>query len=333
MKNIIFKSNILDVFTNEIYPAQITIEHGYIKGVKSLGNDFNQNELDFQGILTPGFIDAHIHIESTMLTPSNFAKAVLPYGTTSVIADPHEIANVQGNKGIEFMIKNGEKVPFDFYFSAPSCVPATNFENSGFSIDSTAIDEIMKKDEIVALGEVMNYFGVINHDEELISKLKIAKKHNKPIDGHAPMLTGEMLEKYMGIYISTDHESVSFNEAIEKKKLGMKIMVREGSSAKNMDALLNINDRILLCSSQDSFGSVSVDDFQTMLKNPIFDFLVTDDKDPQDLKKGHLNLLIKKAISLGIDPIEVIKMVTINPATHYNLNSGSISENKIANFV
>ena len=324
----------MDVRKSEVYPAEILIENGYFKKVTPLANDLGTDlQLDFEGILVPGFIDAHIHIESSLLAPTNFAKAVVPFGTTSVIADPHEIANVCGVEGIKFMIEDGKEVPFDFYFSAPSCVPATEFETSGACVDSVAIEELMKEDEIIALGEVMNYVGVINQDKELIAKLEIAKKYKKPIDGHAPGLSGEDLEKYIMGYVSTDHECISFEEAIFKKELGMKIMVREGSSAKNMEALFNIKDRINLHSKQDFFGSVSVSDFEDILKNPIFDFLVTDDKDPKDLQKGHLNILIKKAIGLGIDPIEAIKMVTINPAIHYNLNSGEIATGKIANFV
>lgn len=340
------KANILDVFTNEIYPSEISIEDGYIVSVNPISNLENDGvELDFDGILVPGFIDAHIHIESSLLTPSNFAKAVVPFGTTSVIADPHEIANVAGIEGVEFMIDDASKVPFDFYFSAPSCVPATNFETSGACLDSLAIEELLKMDEVVSLGEVMNFVGVINNDKDVIDKLKVAKKYNIPIDGHAPLLSGADLEKYINVFLdddfdnknliqgpSTDHESISFDEAIEKKKLGMKIMVREGSSAKNMEALFNIKDRIGLCSNQDFFGAVSVDDFGEILKNPIFDFLVTDDKEPNDLKDGHLNVLIKKAIFLGIDHIEAIKMVTINPAKHYNLNSGAIEVGRKANF-
>jgi len=343
------KTNILDFEDNEIYPAEVSIENGYFKKIIPLKYDV---ELDFDGIMIPGFIDAHIHIESSLLTPSNFAKAVVPFGTTSVIADPHEIANISGIEGIDFMIDDASHVPFDFYFSAPSCVPATDFETNGASLDSVAIEKLMAKDEIVALGEMMNFVGVIARDEDIINKIKIDIKFNKPIDGHAPILSNEDLEKYVNVFdddtinnlgddieishtptISTDHESVSFDEAIEKKKLGMKIMVREGSSAKNMEALFSISNRISLCSNQDFFGSVPVSDFEIVLKNPIFDFLVSDDKDSNDLIEGHLNLLIKKAISFGIDSIEAIKMVTINPANHYNLNSGAIEEGKYANFV
>lgn len=331
-----FKSKILDLNTNEVYPAEIAIENGFFKEITPIAKSqgLENLKLDFEGIIVPGFIDAHIHIESTMLTPSNFAEAVLPLGTTSVIADPHEIANVLGIKGIDFMIKDGKTVPFDFYYSAPSCVPSTSFETSGSSITPSDIEELMKKEEIVALGEVMNYVGVINEDPEIMEKIKIAKNHKKPIDGHAPQLLGEDLKKYVDILsFGTDHECTSFNEAIEKKNLGMKIMVREGSSAKDMESLFNIKDRIELFSNQDFFGTISSDDFGAILKNPIFDFLVSDDKDPDDLIKGHLDLLIKKAVDFGIDPIEAIKMITKNPAEHYNLNSGEIANGKIANFV
>ncbi|RBQ24112.1 Adenine deaminase [Candidatus Methanobinarius endosymbioticus] len=367
------KTNILDVFTNEIYPVEITIKNGYIHNIEDIPSDVFEFEkdLDFEGILVPGFIDAHIHIESSLLTPSNFASAVVPFGTTSVVADPHEIANVCGLKGIDFMIEDASKIPFDFYFSAPSCVPATDFETNGAYLDNLAMDKLLSRDEIVALGEVMDFVGVINRNKSIIDKLNIVKKYNKPIDGHAPLLSGENLEKYVNVfeknntidenhnndvtnhekssinefedindvensvitdYISTDHESVSFEEAIEKKNLGMKIMVRQGSSAKNMNSLFNIKDKISLFSNQDFFGTVSGSDFEEVFKNPIFDFLVSDDKEPNELKEGHLDILVKKAINFGIDIIEAIKMVTINPAKHYNLNSGSITIGKKANF-
>ncbi|MDR2831114.1 MAG: adenine deaminase [Methanobrevibacter sp.] len=312
ISNKLIKANILDLSINEVYPANLVIEDGVFKQVIPISN---KEELDFEGILVPGFIDSHIHIESTLLTPSSFAEAVLPLGTCSVIADPHEIANVLGVKGIQFMIDDGNEVPFDFYFMAPSSVPATTFESSGAVVDEKDIANLLKKDEIIGLGEVMNFQGVINHESSIIDKLKIAKSLNKPIDGHAPKLSGDDLKKYLNwdddletCFISTCHESSSFDEATQKKNLGMKIMVREGSSAKNMEDLL-------------------------ISTHPIFDFLVTDDISPEDLIKGHLNLLVRKAIELGVDEYEAIKMVTLNPAKHYNLNSGLIAKDKIANFI
>ncbi len=324
------KANILDLTNEEIYPAEIIIKNGIISKLNKLNS---KDSLDYEGILVPGFIDSHIHIESTMLSPANFAKAVLPYGTTSVIADPHEIANVLGIPGVKFMIQNGESVPFDFYFSAPSCVPATNFETNGAVLDVKDIEELFTIPNVICLGEMMNFPGVVNDDFNVLEKLNLANKLGVPIDGHAPLLTGENLRKYVSTGISTDHECSSFNEAIEKKMLGVKIMVREGSSAKNMDALLNIKDRINYWTKESKFGNISVNDYEKLLKHPIFDFLVSDDKDPIDLKNGHLDKLIKKTISYDIDPIEAIKMVTLNPAKYYNLNSGEIAEGKKANLV
>lgn len=324
------KANILDLTNEEIYPAEIIIKNGIISKLNKLNS---KDSLDYEGILVPGFIDSHIHIESTMLSPANFAKAVLPYGTTSVIADPHEIANVLGIPGVKFMIQNGESVPFDFYFSAPSCVPATNFETNGAVLDVKDIEELFTIPNVICLGEMMNFPGVVNDDFNVLEKLNLANKLGVPIDGHAPLLTGENLKKYVSTGISTDHECSSFNEAIEKKMLGVKIMVREGSSAKNMDALLNIKDRINYWTKESKFGNISVNDYEKLLKHPIFDFLVSDDKDPIDLKNGHLDKLIKKTISYDIDPIEAIKMVTLNPAKYYNLNSGEIAEGKKANLV
>ncbi|MDR1819941.1 MAG: amidohydrolase family protein [Methanobrevibacter sp.] len=365
-----FKAKIMDLEENDVYPAYIVVEDNIFKEVTPISL---REELDFEGVIVPGYIDSHIHIESTFLTPSSFAEAVLPLGTCSVIADPHEVANVLGVEGIQFMIDDGNEVPFDFYFTAPSSVPATEFESSGAVIDGEDIKNLLKKDEIVGLGEVMNFSGVTNRDPSIISKLKIAKSLNKPIDGHSPQLGGNDLKKYFywnddfedsnstegykdsidvdnnaitnhtnqsscntintNTTISTDHESSSFDEAIEKKSLGMKIMVREGSSAKNMESLFDLKKRLELLSNQDFLGKISADDFGSVLTNPIFDFLVTDDISPEDLIKGHLNTLVKKAIELGIDKYEAIKMVTLNPSNHYNLNSGLIAKGRIANFI
>ena len=325
-----FKVNILDFDVDEIYPAEVSIVDDLISDVQKLDGDVS---LDFDGVLVPGFIDSHVHIESTMLSPSNFAKSVIPHGTTSVVADAHEIVNVLGKEGMDFMIEDGSSVPFDFYFSAPSCVPATVFETNGAVFDADDIEELFKHPKVICLGEMMNFPGVIAGDEEVIRKLDVAKELGFPIDGHAPLVSGEDLEKYVSYGISTDHECSNFNEAIEKKKLGVKIMVREGSSAKDMDALLNINDRVEYWTKESEFGNITVEEYKKLLKHPIFDFLVTDDKNPKDLQKGHLNTLIKKARTKDIDPIEAIKMVTINPAKHYKLNSGEIKKGKKANLL
>lgn len=322
----------LDVITDSIYPARISVEGGFFKEIVPIVvND--DSELDISGIILPGFIDSHIHIESTMLTPAQFAKLTVRFGTTSVVCDPHEIANVAGTDGIDFMIENSKSVPFNFYFSIPSCVPATCFETSGAILDSETIGELLKKDEAVALGEMMNFPGVINEDGEVLAKLEKAKELGKPIDGHAPLLSGKDLDKYIAEHISTDHECSNFAEAIEKKEKGMKIMVREGSSAKNMEALFDFSDRLDYWKNHESFGKMPNEVLEKRIHLPIFDFIVSDDKHTTDLIKGHLNESIKKAIDLEISPISAIEMVTVNPSTHYNLNTGAIVKGMQADYV
>lgn len=322
----------LDVITDSIYPARISVEGGFFKEIVPIViND--DSELDISGIILPGFIDSHIHIESTMLTPAQFAKLAVRFGTTSVVCDPHEIANVAGTDGIYFMIENSKSVPFNFYFSIPSCVPATCFETSGAILDSETIGELLKKDEAVALGEMMNFPGVINGDGEVLAKLEKAKELGKPIDGHAPLLSGKDLDKYIAEHISTDHECSNFAEAIEKKEKGMKIMVREGSSAKNMEALFDFSDRLDYWKNHESFGKMPNEVLEKRIHLPIFDFIVSDDKHTTDLIKGHLNESIKKAIDLEISPISAIEMVTVNPSTHYNLNIGAIVKGMQADYV
>lgn len=327
-----FSAYMLDVITDSIYPARISVEGGFFKEIVPIViND--DSELDISGIILPGFIDSHIHIESTMLTPAQFAKLAVRFGTTSVVCDPHEIANVAGTDGIDFMIENSKSVPFNFYFSIPSCVPATCFETSGAILDSETIGELLKKDEAVALGEMMNFPGVINGDGEVLAKLEKAKELGKPIDGHAPLLSGKDLDKYIAEHISTDHECSNFAEAIEKKEKGMKIMVREGSSAKNMEALFDFSDRLDYWKNHESFGKMPNEVLEKRIHLPIFDFIVSDDKHTTDLIKGHLNESIKKAIDLEVSPISAIEMVTVNPSTHYNLNTGVIVKGMQADYV
>ncbi len=292
------KGNLLNVFTGEIYPAEISFENGLIKCVKPVKEDFKD-------IILPGFIDAHIHIESSMLTPSRFAEVVVPHGTTSVVADPHEIANVMGTAGIEYMMQDAASVPLNVFFTTPSCVPTTSFETSGAVINSQNVDRLLDMDNMVALGEMMNFPGVLANDKEVHLKIAAAKKHRKPVDGHAPLLSGEELCKYIAAGISTDHECTTREEVIEKRRLGMKVMLRQGSSARNLKDLIGAGG----------------------------DFIVSDDKHPEDLIKGHVNLMLKEAINLGIDPIEAVKMVTINPTNHYNLNNGLIAPGRAADLV
>lgn len=327
-----FTTYILDVLSDSVYPARITIEDGIFKEITPIQLT-EETKIDIEGLMLPGFIDSHIHIESSMLTPAQFAKIAVKHGTTSVVSDPHEIANVLGVEGIEFMIENANTVPLNFYYTAPSCVPATSFETSGYVLDSSDIELLLQKDEIVALGEMMNFPGVINGDPEVIRKLELSRKYGKPIDGHAPLLSGKELDKYMEQYIITDHECSNFSEAIEKKQKGMKIMVRDGSSAKNMEALFDFSERIEHLKNQDSFGIIPTEVLDRRIHSPIFDFIVSDDKHPNDLIHGHLNKSVKKAADLGIDVIKAIEMVTINPAAHYGIDAGVIVTGAKADFI
>ena len=327
-----FTSYIYDVVSHTSRPVRISIENGIFTKVVPI-TVTEKDQVDVRGLVIPGFIDSHIHIESSMITPAQFARIAVRHGTTSVVCDPHEIANVLGIDGIELMIKNANEVPFNFFFTAPSCVPATTFETSGAILNSSDIEYLLKKDEIVALGEMMNFPGVINGDEEVLKKLDLARKYGKPIDGHAPLLSNENLDKYLAQGISTDHECTNILEAIEKKLKGMKIMVRDGSSAMNMEGLFNIDEGNLLIKNPSSWDLIYRDIFERKIFSPIFDFIVSDDKHPNDLIKGHLNLSIKKAVDLGIDILKAIDMVTINPAYHYNLNCGAIVEGAKADFI
>ncbi|MBE6511649.1 MAG: adenine deaminase [Methanobrevibacter olleyae] len=332
--DLIITAKILNVEFGEVYPAEIVIEDGLFKEVIPIITDDEEDlELDYEGILIPGFIDSHIHIESSRLTPSNFAKAVLPFGTTSVVADPHEIANVLGIDGINWMVEDGKKAPFDFYYAVPSCVPATSFESSGAELTSSDIGELLKRDEMVALGEMMDIPAIIAEDEEVLKKIEAAHEIGKPIDGHAPLLSGEDLEKYISYGITTDHECTSFKEAIEKAKLGMEIMVREGSSGKDMDALLNYDDRLNYLIEEEMAGRIVVETIDDAMAVPPFGLLVCDDIVAEELSEGHMDKVIKKAISLKINPKEAIKMATFNPAEHYGLNCGAIETDRIANFL
>ena len=292
------RGNLVNPFTEEIYPAEIELRDGMIECVRQIEGNFNQ-------YILPGFIDAHIHIESSMLTPSRFAEVVVPHGTTSVVSDPHEIANVMGTRGVTYMIKDASTVPLNVFFTAPSCVPATPFESSGAVIGSKEIDELLKDEKMVALGEMMNFPGVLSDDPEVMAKITAAKNHGKPVDGHAPLLTGNDLCKYISAGISTDHECTLKEEVIEKRKLGMKVMLRQGSSAKNLEDLVGAGG----------------------------DFIISDDKHPEDLLNGHVDLMLKEAVELGEDPVKALKMVTINPAAHYNLNTGLIAPGKPADMV
>ena len=331
-----FTAYMLDVVSDTIYPARITIEDGLFKEVTPITvSEKDIVKIDVKGLMLPGFIDSdsHIHIESSMVTPAQFAKIAVRHGTTAVVCDPHEIANVLGIEGVEAMIENAKQVPFNFFFTAPSCVPATGFETSGAVLDSSDIEYLLKKEEIVALGEMMNFPGVINGDEEVHKKLEFARKIGKPIDGHAPLVTRDDLDKYLAAGISTDHECSNVIEALEKKIKGMKIMVRDGSSATDMEGLFDIEEAGKDLDFSGPMGPMFRDIFERKIYSPLFDFIVSDDKHPNDLINGHLNKSINKAVGLGIDLIKAINMVTINPAYHYNLNCGAIVPGAKADFI
>lgn len=298
--------NLVDVWTQQIYPATILVENGIISSIHPNGQTINQA---FSYIL-PGFIDSHVHIESSMLIPSEFAKLAVVHGTVATISDPHEIANVCGMQGVEFMIENGKQVPFKFYFGAPSCVPATTFETAGDALNSKDVEALLQKPEIKYLSEMMNFPGVLHGDEEVMLKIAAAKKQNKPVDGHAPGLRGTDARKYIEAGISTDHECFTSEEAEEKLKYGMHILIREGSAAKNFEALISLlndyPDKIMFCS---------------------------DDKHPDSLVAGHINQLCARAIAKGIDIFKVLKAACVNPVLHYKLEAGLLRVGDAADFI
>lgn len=295
--------NIVDVVGNRIFRGTIRVENGRI--VEVAGSAAPSGPY-----ILPGLIDAHVHIESSMLIPSEFARMAVVHGTVAAVSDPHEIANIMGIEGVKFMIRNGMKVPFKFYFGAPSCVPATIFETSGATLDSGKIEELFRSENIRYLSEMMNYPGVLFNDPAVMLKIEMARKYHKPVDGHAPGLRGEQLKKYIAAGISTDHECFSMEEALEKIEYGMKILIREGSAAKNFDTLSDLigtfNEMTMLCS---------------------------DDKHPDDLMDGHINLLVKRGIEKGYNPLKVIRSCTLNPVKHYHLDVGLLQKNDPADFI
>lgn len=258
----------------------------------------------------PGFIDAHVHVESSMLVPSEFARLAVVHGTVATVSDPHEIANVCGMKGVEYMIENGKQVPFHFFFGAPSCVPATPFETAGGEINAADIENLMSRPEILYLAEMMNWPGTVHQDPLVMEKIQISKKYGKPIDGHAPGLMGELAEKYVSAGPSTDHECFTYEEALGKIKLGMKISIREGSAAKNFEALIDL-----------------IDAFPEMI------MFCSDDKHPDNLAISHINQLAARAIAKGKDLFDVLRAACINPISHYNLPVGQLSEGDPADFI
>ena len=289
------QGQIVDIKNKRIYKGEITIEAGKIASIEEKEHDVNH-------YILPGFVDAHIHIESSMLVPSEFAKLAVTHGTVSTVSDPHEIANVLGVKGVEFMIENGKKTPFKFNFGAPSCVPATSFESAGAIIDSDDIKTLMANPDIKYLAEMMNYPGVLFDDEEVLKKIAWAKHNNKPVDGHAPGLRGDDITKYISAGISTDHECFTYDEALEKLQKGMKVIIREGSAAKNFEALIDL--------------------LPEYYENMMF---CSDDKHPDDLIINHINKLCARAVAKNIDVFKVLQTACVNPVKHYNLDVGLLT--------
>ncbi|MFC2086905.1 adenine deaminase [Bacteroidota bacterium] len=304
MNDLRIQGNIVDVVNKRIIRGEIKVEGGIIKQI------IENSEIQDEIYILPGFIDSHVHIESSMLVPSEFARMAFRHGTVACISDPHEIANVLGIRGVDYMIKNGNSSNMKFYFGAPSCVPATPFENAGAILSTIEIRDLMARDDIHFLSEVMNFPGVLSGFKEVLNKLEIARENQKPVDGHAPGLRGRELKKYIDSGISTDHESSSYEEALEKIELGMKILIREGSAAKNFDALYPLID-----------------------KYPEKVMLCTDDIHPDDLYQGHINLLLKKGLSKGLNLFNLLRSVTLNPKKHYNLKVGLLQKEDPADFV
>ncbi len=342
---------LVDLHQQTIYPAEVVVHDGKITGITRIPD----SRLKTTDYILPGFIDSHVHIESSMLVPSEFAKLAVVHGTVATVSDPHEIANVCGMEGVEFMIENGKTVPFKFNFGAPSCVPATTFETAGATLDSTDVEKLLQRDEIKYLSEMMNFPGVLFKDEEVMKKIASAHRLGKPVDGHAPGLRGEKAREYIqaplppdggflysdnisidyssltiktsttttiksdaeippsgggGAVISTDHECFTAEEALDKLKYGMKIIIREGSAAKNFEALIGLlnewPDMIMFCS---------------------------DDKHPDSLVLGHINQLCARAVAWGIDIFKILKAACVNPVLHYKLDVGLLKEGDAADFI
>jgi len=294
---------LVDLFDRSIKLGTLNIVDGKVKSF--------QEDPSIDGpFILPGFVDSHIHIESSMLVPYEFARIALTHGTVATVSDPHEIANVNGIKGVEYMLDNARGAYLKFCFGAPSCVPATNFETAGDSLDAAAVDILLKRPDIFYLSEMMNYPGVLFKDPEVMAKIALAKKYNMPVDGHAPGLRGEDAKKYIQAGISTDHECFTLEEALEKINYGMKILIREGSAARNFDALHSL-----------------------LSTHPDMCMLCCDDKHPDELLTGHINKHVQRAVGLGHDVFDVLRAACVNPVLHYDLPVGLLRINDPADFI
>lgn len=297
------KANLIDIVNRNIYPAQIVVEEGRIKSITTI-----DEKLD--SYILPGFIDAHVHIESSLLVPSEFARMAVLHGTVGTISDPHEIANVLGMEGVEYMINNAKQVPFHFNFGAPSCVPATVFETAGASVSVAEVEQLLASPDILYLSEMMNFPGVLHEDPEVMAKIAAAKKYNKPVDGHAPGLGGDLAKKYIAAGISTDHECFTYEEALFKIQQGMKVLIREGSAAKNFEALIPLMD----------------EHYQMLM-------FCSDDKHADALEIGHINQLVARALQKGNDLFKVLQVACLNPIEHYKMAVGKLKVGDWADFI
>lgn len=298
------RGQLVDLWVGRIFPAAIVVEDQRIREIREL------DAAPEGRYLLPGFVDSHIHIESSMLVPHEFARLATVQGTVATVSDPHEIANVLGLKGVKFMVENAKKSPLKVAFGAPSCVPATCFETAGASLSAAEIDRLFREDELKYLSEVMNYPGVIHRDPELMEKIAVAQKYGRVVDGHSPGVMGGDLEKYASAGISTDHECFTLEEGLEKLRCGMRVLIREGSAAKNFEALHSL-----------------------ITSHPSQVMLCSDDKHPDDLLLGHINQLASRAIEKGHDLFDVLRCACINPVEHYGLDVGLLREGDLADFI
>ncbi len=302
----VIRGKIVDLFNNSITTGTLHITDGRVRHIEP-GSFADESALPY---IMPGFVDSHVHVESSMLIPSEFARLAVAHGTVGTVSDPHEIANVCGIDGVRYMIENGRTVPFKFNFGAPSCVPATEFETAGASLTVAEVEELLKLDEIRYLSEMMNFPGVLNNDPDVMAKIAAAHRLNKPVDGHAPGLRGDAAANYIKAGISTDHECFTADEALDKLQLGMKILIREGSAAKNFEALIDL--------LHDHAASI---------------MFCSDDKHPDSLELGHINVLARRAVQKGIDVFKVLRAACVNPVLHYKLDIGLLQPGDPADFI
>ncbi|QEH40681.1 adenine deaminase [Chitinophaga sp. XS-30] len=304
MKQFEVAGHLVDIPGRRTFPAVVTVADGRITNIAPAGAAVPQQ------YILPGFTDAHVHVESSMLVPSEFARLAVCHGTVATISDPHEIANVLGVKGVEYMLDNAAQVPFKCCFGAPSCVPATGFETAGAAINAGDVEKLLQRNDIYYLSEMMNYPGVLHEDPEVMAKIAAAKRYNKPVDGHAPALRGADAAKYIRAGISTDHECFTLEEALDKLQHGMHILIREGSAARNFEALSPL-----------------------ISSHPRMVMFCSDDKHPDNLVEGHINVLVKRALAKGHDLYNILQAACINPVVHYNMPVGLLREGDPADFI